>query len=107
MHRRGQSLLEYSILIIIILGVFLAMNMYVKRGIQGRWKSSVDTLGDQYDPRVTNSLINYSITSSANTSITTQPDNNGSYVTMRVDTSNSVETKAGNTTVGAVSTGGT
>ena len=39
--QRGQSLLEYSILIIIIIAVFIVMSTYVKRGVQGRWKPEV------------------------------------------------------------------
>ncbi|MEI7999050.1 MAG: hypothetical protein WCH62_06045 [Candidatus Omnitrophota bacterium] len=99
--RTGQALIEYSILIIVVLGVFLAMVNYTKRGLQGRWKASVDDLGDQYDPRTANTFVNYATTSSANTAISMVPASGGSW-TQRVDTTNSVETKIGQTTIGAV-----
>jgi len=99
---QGQSFLEYSLLMIIIVAVFITMQMYVKRGIQGRWKSSVDEFGDQYDPRTANSFVNYSTNSSSNTYVFTVPDNNGSYSTVRVDSTNSVESKADQTTVGTL-----
>ena len=94
--------MEYSILIIIILAVYLSMENYVKRGVQGRWKTSVDSLGDQYDPRTANTYVNYALSSSSNSLVMTVPDGAGSW-TKREDTSSSIETKAGNTTIGSVS----
>ncbi|MBI3601836.1 MAG: hypothetical protein HY209_02980 [Candidatus Omnitrophica bacterium] len=99
---KGQSFLEYSVLLIIILAVFLSMQMYIKRGIQGRWKSAVDEFGDQYDPRVANSAASYTLLSNSSTQVTVIPEANG-QVTMRQDSTNAVETKAGSTTVGSVS----
>lgn len=48
--QRGQSTLEYVILIIIILGALLSIQFYIKRGIQGRLKSAADDIGDQFSP---------------------------------------------------------
>lgn len=48
--RKGQSTLEYAVLIVIIIAALLAMNQYVKRGLQGRLKSSTDDIGDQFSP---------------------------------------------------------
>jgi cytoskeletal protein RodZ len=45
---RGQSLLEYAILMVIIIAALLTLQVYIKRGIQGRLKSSTDDIGDQY-----------------------------------------------------------
>ncbi|MBF0490974.1 MAG: hypothetical protein HQL15_10290 [Candidatus Omnitrophica bacterium] len=98
MLKRGQSLLEYSILIVIILAVFLVMQNYVKRGVQGRWKSSVDDMGDQYDPRTANRLTNSSITSVSNSIVDIKPLLNG-YETIRTDTSSTIENKTDNTAV--------
>jgi uncharacterized protein (UPF0333 family) len=46
--KRAQSSLEYAILIIIVLGALLTIQVYIKRGIQGRLKSATDDIGDQY-----------------------------------------------------------
>ncbi len=100
LKRKAQTLLEYTVLIVIIIGVFIAMQNYIKRGIQGRWKSATDDLGDQYDPRLANSYINHVIISNSDTHIVTQPDAGG-YFTNRVDSSVSVETKQGHTSVAA------
>jgi len=48
--RGGQSTLEYAILIIIIIGALLSIQVYIKRGIQGRLKSAADDIGDQFSP---------------------------------------------------------
>jgi uncharacterized protein (UPF0333 family) len=53
-RNNGQTTLEYAILVIIIIGVLLTISAYIKRGIQGRVKSSADDVGEQYDPGNTN-----------------------------------------------------
>ncbi len=47
-NNRGQSTLEYAILIIVIIAALLSLQMYVKRGVQGRLKSATDDVGDQF-----------------------------------------------------------
>ncbi len=49
-NNRGQSTLEYAILIIIIIAALLSLQTYVKRGVQGRLKSATDDVGDQFSP---------------------------------------------------------
>jgi hypothetical protein len=108
--RRGQSTVEYTILIIIVCGAFLAMNQYLKRGVQGRWKSTLDDFGDQYDPRLINSLVNHTIVSTSNSTVEMVPGSDPSgvsgYYTNRVDQTHSVETKTGSTAVGAFDANG-
>ena len=55
--KRSQSLLEYSILFAVILSAILIMQFYVKRGYQGRLKKEADTVGQQYSPGHTTSVI--------------------------------------------------
>ncbi len=45
---KGQSTLEYAILIIIIIAALLTLQTYIKRGVQGRLASSTDSIGDQF-----------------------------------------------------------
>ncbi len=47
-RKKGQSTLEYAVLIIIIIGALLSIQVYIKRGIQGRLKQAADDSGDQY-----------------------------------------------------------
>jgi cytoskeletal protein RodZ len=48
--RRGQSTLEYAILIVIVIGALMSIQFYLKRGVQGRFKSATDDIGDQFSP---------------------------------------------------------
>jgi hypothetical protein len=48
--RRGQSTLEYAILIVIVMGALVAINFYIKRGLQGRLRQATDDIGDQFSP---------------------------------------------------------
>lgn len=103
--RKGQTILEYTVILIVILGVMIAMKDYIKRGFQGRWKSATDDFGEQYDPRAINSLINYATQVNSQSIVTVvqgssdQSSQQGQW-TNRLDTSNSLETKQGYTQVG-------
>ena len=97
---RGQTSLEYAILLIILMGAFLTVQMYVKRGVQGRWKESVDQLGEQYDPRRADTSIRQTITSSTNTAILATEGEEG-YWTRRTDETSSTERKTGYTSIDA------
>ena len=106
-NRKGQTILEYTVIFIIILGVMIAMKDYVKRGIQGRLKSATDDFGDQYDPTSVNSNLVYATqVNSLSTIIATNGTDSSSgqleqgQWTNRQDMSNSVETKTGFTQVG-------
>ncbi len=61
--KKGQSTMEYAIILIIVIGALLASQQYFKRGIQGRWKASIDDLADQYDPQATNSTLHHTLLS--------------------------------------------
>lgn len=41
-HKKGQSTAEYAILISLVVAVLVGMQIYVKRGIQGRFKDATD-----------------------------------------------------------------
>jgi Flp pilus assembly pilin Flp len=47
-QKRGQSTLEYAVLIVVIIGALLTIQVYIKRGVQGRLRSAADDIGDQY-----------------------------------------------------------
>jgi hypothetical protein len=53
---KGQSTLEYAILIIIIIGALLSIQVYIKRGVQGRLKQASDDIGDQFAVGNTNQI---------------------------------------------------
>ena len=94
-QRKAQSIVEFTIMIMLVLAVFLTMNGYVKRGFQGRWKTAIDDFGDQYDPQQTNANLTYTMNTDSISNI--YVDKGKTY---RRDTSNSVETRFINTQVG-------
>ncbi len=55
-QKKGQSTLEYAVLVTIIIGALLSMQFYLKRGIAGKVKDSADQIGDQYSAGNTNVL---------------------------------------------------
>lgn len=64
MNRAGkaQSTVEYLLIFSVIVAALLAMQVYIKRGMQGRMKAYAEQLGgvSGYSPGATNS--NYTIT---------------------------------------------
>jgi len=82
-EKRGQSVVETAVLMLVIVGVLIAMQVYLKRGIQGRLRSGVDSIGEQYDPRATSSsfTINHMSNATTTTNTTTQEKNvNPGYI---------------------------
>ena len=45
---KGQSTLEYVILLGFVVAALIAMSFYMKRGAQGRLRESTDQIGEQY-----------------------------------------------------------
>jgi len=98
--RFAQSTIEFTILVMVVVGALLAGQVYFKRAIQGRWKASVDELGEElYDPRFTDADIVYRTQANARVDITTIPDGAG-YWTMRHDQTNAIETRSGQSLIG-------
>jgi len=52
--RKGQSTLEFAILIMIVIGALLSIQVYIKRGLSGRLRSAADDIGEQYSDGNTN-----------------------------------------------------
>ena len=61
LNRKGQSTLEYAIVVAVIVAGLLAMQFYIKRGWEGKLKNAADSMGDQFDPNAYNA--NFVITS--------------------------------------------
>lgn len=66
--KKGQSTLEYAVLIIIIIGALLSIQTYIKRGVQGRLKGAADDIGDQFSPG--NSNVSRKVITSSSTNET-------------------------------------
>ena len=69
-RKKGQSTLEYAILIIIIIGALLSIQVYIKRGVQGRLKQASDDIGDQFSVGNQNTLLTTTTTSTTQDTFT-------------------------------------
>jgi len=49
-NRKGQSTVEYALIIAVVVAGLLLMQHYVKRGYAGKLKSASDEMGEQFDP---------------------------------------------------------
>ena len=65
LNKRGQSTLEYGIIIAVIVAALITIQVYLKRGIQGRMKSAADDIGEQFS---TIGSVNITTTTNATTS---------------------------------------
>ena len=97
--KRSQSILEYTILMIILVAAFITMQVYIKRGFQGRWKQSADDLGDQYDMNAFDSNVRYTLNTTTCSQATAEYGKlyNGDMgmMTYRQDIAVTIETKNG------------
>lgn len=48
MNRKGQSTLEYAVILTVVLAALLTIQSFVKRGVEGKLRSSTDSVGEQY-----------------------------------------------------------
>jgi len=46
--RKGQSALEYAVIVSVVIGALLAMQIYMKRGLENRMRQSGDSVGKQF-----------------------------------------------------------
>jgi uncharacterized protein (UPF0333 family) len=79
LKKRGQSTLEYAVIIAVIVGALIAMQVYVKRGIQGRLRTAADDIGESFSPGHT--TINTTTTTTSNSTERTRPGNNSTTTT--------------------------
>ncbi len=46
---RAQSTLEYALIIAVVVAGLVAMQIYMKRGVQGKLRESADQIGEQFE----------------------------------------------------------
>lgn len=94
LSRKGQSVLEQSMVLVLVMAAVLTIGIYFKRGVQGRWRAAVDDLGDQYDPYMAVSNVVFGEQANVFTKILTIEDGSGHW-TKREDYTNSTSTRTG------------
>jgi len=104
--RKGQSVLEYAVIIGTIVLALLVMQGYLKRSLQGKLKVIADDLGQQYNPQNTTSSINITFESDTTTetftSAKTDQDTGEEYEEVITNTTinSETQTRQGTETVG-------
>lgn len=94
---RGQSTLEYVILVGFVVAALIAMGVYMKRGFQGRLRESTDQIGEQYSAQNT--------TSSYTTTVDLeQKETLGAKGAVKTEIIKNEQKKTGSETVDALST---
>lgn len=61
-NKRAQSIMEYAVIIAVITAGLIAMQLYLKRGMQGALRNQSESLGEQYRPGHTISTYEKEIT---------------------------------------------
>lgn len=88
-RNKAQSTLEYALVIAAVIGALLAINAYMKKGIQGRLKESADQIGKQFDG---NGTYNASWNSSSSGTTTTTENRTEGETTSNVSTGETITT---------------
>ena len=52
----GQVMLEYAVWLAVVVAAIIAMEIYIKRGVQGGYRGAADAFGRQYAPGCTISI---------------------------------------------------
>lgn len=91
LRRRGQNTAEYAILIGLVIAAAVAMQLYVKRGLQARAKGGIEYLANrtpelnpvggqkfQYEPYYANSAYEVKQTGGSNATYSQTGDSTGS-----------------------------
>ncbi len=77
LNKKGQSTLEYGVVIAVVVAGLLLMQNYIKKGVQGKLKESADDIGSQYATNATSrTFSNSSTNSTTNTSAGDNPVTN-------------------------------
>jgi hypothetical protein len=104
-YKKSQSTLEYAVVTVCVVAALLAIQVYIKRGIQGRLRSNTDSIGEQYAPGNTTSNIIVNFNSNADTWTFTDEWSHPPYFVGKVYTSvdtdaNESSSRSGNEIVG-------
>ena len=102
--KRAQSILEYAVLVACFIAAVIGMQIYVKRGIQGRLRAAADDLGQQYAPKNTDSTMTLNVKSDTFTEVNTkeiEPTTGKKYYESTTNTTiNETQTQSGSETAG-------
>jgi hypothetical protein len=97
--RKAQAILEYAVVISCVVAALIAMQTYIKRGIQGRLREQADSIGRQYERGNTTADIILEANSRITTNTWTNQVDNVAQTTTRTSTDYDTEHRYGYETV--------
>jgi len=93
-NHRGQSIVEYAILLGVVIAALLIMQMFIKRGYQGGLKDAADKMGDQFSANETTILQKRTMTAGDNQTIISEAGTNAAKINKFLPDSGAVGTVA-------------
>lgn len=103
LNKKAQSTLEYAVLFGVIVAGLIAMQVYMKRGVQGKLQDSADNIGEQYSVTSTSGSTTVRTKSSSREDILSG-DAAGNPFSLRTSRKSSSEsTQTGSERTGALS----
>lgn len=91
LNRKGQSTLEYGLIIAVVVAALITMQSYIKRGLQGKVKASVDDIGEQFSPGSTSSTYRSTVTVSSRETTNAGATNSSSNQTQNTTRNESID----------------
>lgn len=49
-NHKGQSTVEYAIIVAVVISALLVMQFWMRRGVMGKLRESSDSVGEQFNP---------------------------------------------------------
>lgn len=103
--KKGQSALEFTLVLLVVIAAIVAMQIYMKRAVEGKLRSNTDSIGGQFEAENTRGSVTTSRTGKTvqrygydDDGVTEVPGQT------TVTYENQVESQSGSETVGAWTT---
>lgn len=97
---KAQTSLEFAMVVVCVALALVAMQVYIKQGIQGRLRTQADQLGQQYEPRKTTSDMTLEISGHTIANVWTNQLNDISYTTVNTLVDYETEHRYGSESIG-------
>ena len=96
LKKRGQSTLEYVIIIVAIVLAFLFMQTYIRRAVSGRLKTAADDVGFQFS---TANTATFNLTTTRDSKYTETGTTVGDTYTVTTDFTKDITNRTGNESI--------
>ena len=95
LNKRGQPALEYVMVIAVFVAALIAMQVYFKRGIQGRVREASDDIGNQFSPGYTSNEFTTTLGGTSTETYTQTPGPTGEMMSETSLTGSTSQARSG------------